>query len=268
MSIKISLKPKDTSGNEEHWVPLSDLMSGLMMIFMLIAVMYIVKHNQITKVQICEAQVLKESVDAVRRLTEVYEKTQKELRDSLFARLQADLPTWGAELGNDLVIRFNDPNTLFADGRSELTDKFKNILNVFVPRYIEILSDSKYKEIVEEIRIEGHTSSVWNRNTSPMQSYLMNMKLSQERTLSALSHILQMRRVEADQAWLVSLLTANGLSSSKTIRDGNGKEDLDKSRRVEFRVRTNAEVRLLEIINATDLNLGDKLRKCGSLGIS
>ena len=35
MTLRHILKQKGTSTHEEHWIPLSDLMTGLMMIFML-----------------------------------------------------------------------------------------------------------------------------------------------------------------------------------------------------------------------------------------
>ncbi len=42
-------------GQEDHWVPLSDLMTGLMMIFLLVAIVYMlqVKRNE---AKIIEAQ--------------------------------------------------------------------------------------------------------------------------------------------------------------------------------------------------------------------
>jgi hypothetical protein len=46
-----------------------------------------------------------------------------------------------------------------------------------------------------------------------------------------------------EAAWAKSLITANGLSSSQPILI-NGVEDKGLSRRVEFRVRTNAEKQL------------------------
>lgn len=263
MTIKFATK-NSSSGNEEHWVPLSDLMSGLMMIFMLIAVMYIVKHNEITEVQRCEAKVLRESVDAVRKLTEVYEKTQKELRDSLFNQLRTDLPKWGAELGGDLAIRFSDPKTLFPDAKSNLTENFKKILEAFIPKYVGILYQEKYRKLIQEVRIEGHTSSIWNNDTTAIDAYLRNMALSQSRTLATLAHVLSIESQPDRQKWLLSVMTANGLSSSKAVFNPSGSENYEKSRRVEFRIRTNAEVRLLEIINATDFDLAAKLKKCTS----
>ena len=58
---------------------------------------------------------------------------------------------------------------------------------------------------------------------------------------------MNMDRVASDKGWLVKRLTANGLSFSHMIcLDGKGEgaegsEDKRLSRRVEFRVRTNAE---------------------------
>ncbi len=51
---------------------------------------------------------------------------------------------------------------------------------------------------------------------------------------------------QREEEWLRGLITANGLSSSHLIMR-NGVEDKDLSRRVEFRVRTNAEKQLEDI---------------------
>jgi hypothetical protein len=52
---------------------------------------------------------------------------------------------------------------------------------------------------------------------------------------------------ENDVNWLRGLVTANGLSSSHLIYTKSGAEDKNLSRRVEFRVRTNAEKQLEDI---------------------
>ena len=90
---------------------------------------------------------------------------------------------------------------------------------------------------IEEIRIEGHTNS--------NGGYFSNMELSQNRTRAVLQYCLNMMP-EEDMAWAKALITANGLSSSHLIMK-DGQEDKELSRRVEFRVRTNAEKQLEEI---------------------
>ena len=47
--------------------------------------------------------------------------------------------------------------------------------------------------------------------------------------------------------WTVARITANGLSSSHLIFNKDGTENQELSRRVEFRIRTNAEKQLEEI---------------------
>nr|WP_241879286.1 hypothetical protein [Psychrobacter sp. PraFG1]UNK06033.1 hypothetical protein MN210_04885 [Psychrobacter sp. PraFG1] len=73
------------------------------------------------------------------------------------------------------------------------------------------------------------------------------MQLSQARTLSVLRYVLS-EKSTSNQDWAKSLLTANGLSSSRLIYDKDGKEDSRGSQRVEFKVRTNADEHIKGIL--------------------
>ena len=73
------------------------------------------------------------------------------------------------------------------------------------------------------------------------------MELSQNRTRSVLEYCFGLMTQEQIK-WAKSLITANGLSSSQPILV-HGVEDKSLSRRVEFRVRTNAEKHLEDIAN-------------------
>ena len=53
-----------------------------------------------------------------------------------------------------LSVRFKEPEVLFAQGEAEVRPAFKNILNDFFPRYIQILRRPKYINDIAEIRIE------------------------------------------------------------------------------------------------------------------
>jgi outer membrane protein OmpA-like peptidoglycan-associated protein len=83
------------------------------------------------------------------------------------------------------------------------------------------------------------------------QAYFKNMELSQARTRSTLEYVLTNTRVFGFERWIKSLLTANGLSSSKPRFNGDKTENPIASQRVEFRVRTNADVRMAEILNVS-----------------
>jgi outer membrane protein OmpA-like peptidoglycan-associated protein len=137
---------------------------------------------------------------------------------------------------------------LFNNGKDNLKPRFIQILNVFFPRYVRILSADKYRNSIEEIRIEGHTSSVWNGSANANQAYFLNMALSQSRTKSALQYVLTLPQIQEQRSWLKAHLTANGLSSSKLIYHADGAENKDGSQRVEFKVRTNANARISEIL--------------------
>ena len=78
------------------------------------------------------------------------------------------------------------------------------------------------------------------------------MKLSQARTRSVLQHVLNLFEVTNKKKWLKNHLTANGLSSSRLI-ETNEIEDKEASRRVEFRVETNAEKKIEEIIDQSKI---------------
>lgn len=74
------------------------------------------------------------------------------------------------------------------------------------------------------------------------------MELSQARTRSTLLYVLALPKARGEAGWLRRLVTANGLSSSRPILDASGKEDAARSRRVEFKIRTDAETRIARIL--------------------
>ena len=56
-------------------------------------------------------------------------------------------------------------------------------------------------------------------------------------------------QMTAHKAWLTKKLTANGLSSSQPVLNADGSENVEASQRVEFKVRTNAEAKMAEILD-------------------
>jgi outer membrane protein OmpA-like peptidoglycan-associated protein len=225
-------------GEESHWIPLTDLMTGLMVIFLLIAVSYMMQ---------VEADAAR-----IKNVAIAYSEIRDALFEDLNREFQADLPKWKAQLlKTDLTIRFSEPEVLFATGSSELKPEFQAILQDFFPRYMRILTSKKYRDSISEVRIEGHTSSDWNGVGSPEDAYFRNMELSQARTRSTLAYVLSLPADRGQVAWLRRFVTANGLSSSRLILDEHGNEDVARSRRVEFRVRTDAETRLAKILEVS-----------------
>ena len=218
--------------DESDWLSVSDLMAGLMVIFLFVAIVFI-------------RDALQENAK-IADIATAWQETEQGIYYALVAEFQDDLPRWNAEIEEEtLLVRFNAPQVLFAEGESAMRARFQEILTDFFPRYVAVLSE--FQPAIDEIRIEGHTSSEWN-GASPQQAYYSNMALSQARTREVLSFVLSLPVIAPDRAWMQSLLTANGLSSSRLIRDSSGVEDPNLSRRVEFRVRTKARSEIVRIL--------------------
>src|SRR5215475_11049710 len=223
---------------ESHWIPLTDLMTGLMVIFLLIAVSYMMQ--------------VESDAARIKDVAVAYSEIKDALFEDLNREFRKDLSRWKAQLlKNDLTIRFSEPEVLFATGSSELKPEFQRILQDFFPRYVRILTSSKYRDSISEVRIEGHTSSDWNGVVTAGDAYFLNMELSQARTRSTLAYVMSLPADQEQLAWLRRFVTANGLSSSRLITDAKGIEDVARSRRVEFRVRTDAETRLAKILEVS-----------------
>ena len=307
------LKKKDNSS--QHWLTISDLMSGLMIIFIAISFMHstYLEKEKVKKIEIqYEKLILKDkSLDEViRELNEIREKNdilQLE-KDKLTEKL-AQLDNFNAvldekekisqeltqirgiaeayqnnqlaiyealkkvfpddELSEDklnaeidketLTCIFKSSDSLFDNASANLKEKYKQALTVFFPKYIQAILP--YKDSISEIRIEGHTSSEWNvfpkeiknkdMDIKDLYGYFGNMNLSQDRTNSVLNYVLNDLRTEIPneyRKWLRDHTAAVGLSSSKPILDENGNEDKNKSRRVTFRIITNADSKIQQIL--------------------
>lgn len=224
------------------WISVSDLMTGLMMIFLLLALSYMRVHQ-------------KNLVD-IQNLAAAYIDMKNDIHKALVEEFKDDLDEWGANIDpNTGTITFVDPEVLFQQGSSELSSRFKKILTDFFPRYIRVLSNPKFESHLSEIRIEGHTSSEWTNGTPEIIAYINNMELSQSRTRSVLSFLLnrsiytQVYEYESDiMSWIIAKTTANGMSSSRLITDSEGKENPSASRRVAFGFVLDAETNLELII--------------------
>jgi outer membrane protein OmpA-like peptidoglycan-associated protein len=227
------MKHHHTEEEGEHWLSVSDMMSGLMVIFLFIAITYMMQVSE-DRNQLVEIAV-------------TYEKTKVAIYEQLQIEFKDDLKKWNAEIDKQsLVFRFQEPDVLFNVGEAEIKDKFKVILDDFFPRYIKILK--QYQTDIEEIRIEGHTSSEWRKNNvADDKTYFLNMELSQNRTRATLEYCLMLPNIATERSWIKRILTANGLSSSKPIIV-NGVEDTVHSRRVEFKVKTNSETQIMKIL--------------------
>ena len=197
-----------------EWISISDMMSGLMMVFLFIAVVFMQKIHQ--------------DKEAMVDIANTYIETKSKLNEALHIEFDKDLAAWGAEILNDNTIRFKEPEVLFNKSEAILKDKFKIILDDFFPRYVRVLTSEIFVKDIIELRVEGHTSSEWRTNSTIEVTYLENAHLSQNRAFSVVSYLFSLPTVSQHQDWLIKVFRANGLAFAKKIMV-NGEEDVDKS---------------------------------------
>lgn len=237
--------PLEADDHDSVWAPVADIMAGLMVIFMLLVA------------------VLSTQIDPEISAEEAFVRAHRSLQGALSGEVAPYLADWNAEFdSSSLALRFADDQTLFRLGSAELSPSYRQTLDEVVPRLLAVLERDGVRPLVEEVRIEGHTSTEWNRRVSPRQAYLLNMELSQDRTRSVLAFVLSHPAVQASphRAWLQRHLTANGLSSSRPIHAADGREDAGRSRRVEFRLQMRRDSSTVDLMRRRAAELREAAR--------
>ena len=215
------------------WMSVSDLMTGLMVIFLFVSVAYMARANKMIKEQ---EFMFKQYVD-----------TKNKLYEELNTTFQSQISSGNFNVNNDLSLRFSRAETLFENSRWTVSDGFRQTLRDVMPQYLNILLHDSLRPHIEEIRIEGHTdTSPFGVNDS--DPYQSNMWLSQQRArevLKAIREIAAEHFCDRDIKQIDNWLTAVGYSYTRALdHDGNlvmnsGKKiDMEKSKRVEIRIIT------------------------------
>jgi outer membrane protein OmpA-like peptidoglycan-associated protein len=237
----------ESEAEHPYGLSVGDLMSALLLMFVLLLTYALLQLHKSYQDQVKMVGQAKQ----MQQIAQTYKNIKKELYEDLEKEFSKDKARWKAQIDADrLAIVFLDPEVLFAQGQANLQAKFKNILQQeqFVKRYLQLLHQDKYRNHIEEIRIEGHTSSEWSAAASRDAAYFGNMRLSQDRTRSVLEYVWTLIPADVNREWVREKMTANGLSFSK-LQFTQQREDKEKSRRVEFRVVTDAEKQINSILN-------------------
>ena len=230
--------------NRTPWSSISDLMAALMMVFLFISVSYAYQVTEQSQTLVMQSEQLTERNQQITEIVAEWEDYRALIYSDLVQEFGGMLHEWEAEIDEDtLSVRFNNPSLLFAAGRADISPEFDLILEVFWPKYISVMT--RYKTVIREVRIEGHTSSEWG-NASLDDSYFRNMALSQSRTRTALQKCYFYTTAQNIE-WVRGNVTANGMSFSKPVYNDDGTENPQLSRRVEFTVIIDSYKKLKEI---------------------
>ena len=205
------------------------MMSGLMLVFLFIAIGFMIE--------------MQSKNDDMKEVASSYRDVKANLNEVLYDEFEDDLKLWDANITKDNAVVFNSPKVLFNVSESDINPEFKTVLNDFFPRYVKILTSKEYKDEIKEVRVEGHTSNTWATSSSKKDIYLNNMKLSQDRAYKVLSYCysLEDEITKENRPWLEKFFRANGMAFSKL---GN----TDKARRVEFTIEMKSEEKVYKIL--------------------
>ncbi|MDA8559073.1 OmpA family protein [Flavobacteriaceae bacterium] len=221
------MKFLNNSEDDSQWLPISDLMTVLMAVFLIISIVFMI-------------QIKSGANEYINTKNEIYKELITEFGDE----------DWADSIfidSLDLSIKFISPEILFDYNSFILKRDFKNILDDFFPRYINIISKEKFKNEIEEIIIEGHTDSQSSEITEDLR-YFGNMELSQNRAREVLKYSLleTLKENNSNKKWARNRLAAHGLSYNRPYYV-NDIVDNKKSRRVEFKIKLIAESKIYEI---------------------
>lgn len=212
-----------------EWMSISDMMSGLMLVFLFIAIGFMIE--------------MQSKNDSLKEIASSYRDTKANLNEALYDEFEDDFKKWDANITKDNAIVFNSPEVLFDVSKSDMHDTFKAVLKDFFSKYIKILSSKEYKNDIKEVRVEGHTSDTWAATSSKEEIYLNNMKLSQERAYKVLFYCysLEDEVTRENRPWIEQFFRANGMAFSKLKKS-------DKARRVEFTILMQSEDKVYKIL--------------------
>lgn len=208
-----------TNSNNEvqenvFWITMTDLLLGLAVIFI---VLFVLAMTGFTQAKLQE-QHLK---------SEVAKDLAQELNSkNIYA--QVDLSSG--------IVKLSDLQ-LFELGSYQLSNDGKAFLNKFIPIYLNaVYSNPKIADKVVNIVIQGHTDSQSFAGVSSKDlQFIKNMELSTQRANEVAKYMFYTPYNKAYSAKLHKMLVVEGKSFSQPVFV-NGKEDYDKSRRVELQL--------------------------------
>lgn len=210
------IKPKKDENSQDNifWVTMTDLMTALVLVF-IVLFFYTYMTSSYDKIQGRVEQ---------KKASQALEESLKEQN----IKANIDEVTGVVKISN---LELFDVNSY------ELSAKGKKYLDKFAPAYLNsIFSNNYLNKNVEKIIIQGHTDSQTFRGKySDDEQYMKNMELSLKRAYTVANYMTNTPYNKANGNRLRKMIIVEGASFSTPILV-NGKEDFDKSRRVELKV--------------------------------
>lgn len=242
--------------NNVFFMSISDLMTGILFIFILLFLREyltsnkdeynkILKEYKILKI---ESEKQKEKIGLLeienekyrsqdRKIEEIYQRIENKLKEAIKDNPYVKIDT----VKQELVL---DNSVLFDSGEWKLKEKGKETLRKVLPTFFStFLDDKEIVSYLEQLTIEGHTDDTGPGNSQT--NYLYNLDLSQKRAFEVVNFIYDDKILTQalDESRLKKLriyLSSNGKSNADLIyKEGSEKKVIDrpKSRRVTIKYK-------------------------------
>lgn len=197
------------------WVTMADLLLGLAIIFMTLFVLAMTGFTQ-------------QELDQKQNQIEASKELIEELKE---AEIEAEVDPMTGD------IKISDLE-LFEVNSYTLSPKGKAYLDKLMPIYINnIFSRKELVEGIENLIIQGHTDSQSFAGLKTKdEQYMRNMTLSLQRANSVADYMFKTKYDKQYSDKLRKMVVVEGKSFTEPILI-NGKEDYNKSRRVELRLK-------------------------------
>lgn len=197
------------------WVTMADLLLGLAIIFMTLFVLAMTGFTQ-------------QELDQKQNQIEASKELIEELKE---AEIEAEVDPMTGD------IKISDLE-LFEVNSYTLSPKGKAYLDKLMPIYINnIFSRKELVEGIENLIIQGHTDSQSFAGLKTKdEQYMRNMTLSLQRANSVADYMFKTKYDKQYSDKLRKMVVVEGKSFTEPILV-NGKEDYNKSRRVELRLK-------------------------------
>lgn len=235
MALRNRKTTQAESDNNIFWTTMADLLLGLAIIFMTLFVLAMTGFTQ-------------QTLEQKKHQIEVSKELIENLKD---ANIDAQVD----EMTGDIKISDLE---LFEVGSYNLSPKGKAYLDKLIPIYINtIFSKKELVGEIDNIVVQGHTDSqTYSGLKDANLSYMKNMQLSLQRANSVANYMFKTGYDKKYSEKLREILTVEGKSNSDPILV-NGKEDFNKSRRVELRLKVK-NVNVTEVLVHGVQSLDDK----------
>lgn len=212
--MRRNTKKAEVEEENVFWVTMSDMLLGLMMVFMTLFVLAMTGFTQ-NKIQQQATQ------------SEVAKKLKEALKEQ---KINATIDKITGE------VKISDLE-LFDVNSYNLSPRGKQYLNKFVPVYVNtIFSNPKLSDKIVNVVIQGHTDSQTYSGIATREGqFIKNMDLSLKRANAVEEYIFITGYNKKYTDKLTKTVVVEGKSFIEPILV-NGKEDYNKSRRVELKL--------------------------------